>query len=312
MLNYSLIDCYYDSSPINRIYLGDEMVWERYEDSVEGTTNYAYQPVPVNMVYRDNETETIKQTPVNYTFSIPIRKRFSSLKISNQYIITITKLPNTSDQTDMSSMFSGCIKLESVNLSNIDTSNCIKMNSMFVGLQVLTELDLSKFDTSKVINMMGMFQNCRKLAALDLSNFDTSNVQYMGSMFKDCFALTELDLRSFNTSMVGSMAEFLSGCSNLTTLKLSLLDLSKVSYAPSAFSTCVHLTNIIGTITGIKFDINLIGSSFLTNASAMVFINGLANVDTAKTISFHKNTYLTLTEQQIAIATSKGWTVASS
>lgn len=43
----------------------------------------------------------------------------------------------------------------------------------------------------------------------------------------------------------------------------------------------------------------------------MVLINGLANVTTAKTITFKTSTYNTLTEEQKAVATSKGWTIAS-
>lgn len=50
----------------------------------------------------------------------------------------------------------------------------------------------------------------------------------------------------------------------------------------------------------------------LTADSAMVFINGLEEVTETKTLSLKDTTYDSLTEEQIAIATSKGWTVTRS
>ena len=50
----------------------------------------------------------------------------------------------------------------------------------------------------------------------------------------------------------------------------------------------------------------------LTAASAMVFINGLATVTTTRTLKLSATTYDSLTNEQIAIATSKGWTVTRS
>ena len=57
------------------------------------------------------------------------------------------------------------------------------MQSMFCGCYVVESLDLSNFDTSKVTYMGGMFRDCDKLTTLDLSSFDTSNVVDMGNMF---------------------------------------------------------------------------------------------------------------------------------
>lgn len=71
------------------------------------------------------------------------------------------------------------------------------------------------------------------------------------------------------------------------------------------------LKNVIGQFNGTKVDLRL-DDCPLTNASAMVFINGLAEVSEAKTITFKSTTYDTLTPEQIAVATSKGWNVVRS
>lgn len=75
------------------------------------------------------------------------------------------------------------------------------------------------------------------------------------------------------------------------------------------FDGCTSLKNVVGSITGIHFPIDL-SSCPLTRVSAMVFINGLDTITTPKTITFSQTTYDTLSAEDIAIATNKGWTVA--
>jgi len=90
---------------------------------------------------------------------------------------------DTSNVTNMASMFSSCRSLTSIDLSNFNTSKVTNMSYMFSGCSSLTNLDLSHFDTSNVDNMLAMFRNCSSLISLDLSSFDTSNVTNMTNMF---------------------------------------------------------------------------------------------------------------------------------
>ena len=57
----------------------------------------------------------------------------------------------------------GLVKIEG--MENFDTSECTNMMSMFGNCGNLTELDLSHFDTSKVTNMIYMFWLCNNLTA---------------------------------------------------------------------------------------------------------------------------------------------------
>ena len=129
-------------------------------------------------------------------------------------------------------------------LSNLDTSNVTNMNSMFNGCQSLTSIDVSGFDTSNVISMNQMFYNCSSLTTLDLSDFDTSNVAYMSSMFENCQALTTLDVSGFDTSNVVSMSYMFRNCSSLTTLDVSGFDTSNLAYMGSIFENCQALTTL--------------------------------------------------------------------
>ena len=60
-----------------------------------------------------------------------------------------------------------------------NTSNVTDMNSMFKYCRGLTSLDLRNLNTSNVTNMNSMFQFCSGLTSLDVSNFNTSNVTNM-------------------------------------------------------------------------------------------------------------------------------------
>ena len=75
---------------------------------------------------------------------------------------------------------------------DFDTSAVTDMGSMFYGCSKLTTLDLSSFNTSAVTNMRSMFQECYKLTTLDLSSFNTSAVTDMSSMFYYCNNLTTI------------------------------------------------------------------------------------------------------------------------
>lgn len=87
---------------------------------------------------------------------------------------------NTSNITNMESMFDGCTALQSVAL--FDTSNVTYMRNMFYECSNLTTVPL--FDTSKVTDMYSMFFSCGHLPTVPL--FDTSKVTDIGWMFANC------------------------------------------------------------------------------------------------------------------------------
>ena len=114
------------------------------------------------------------------------------------------------------------------------------MSSMFEGCGKLTTIDLSNFNTSKVTDMSSMFSssgcNATTWSIGDLSNWDTSNVTKMTRMFYNQSKLSDINLTSFDTSRVTSMSEMFTGCLNLVTLDLSSFDTSNVQYMGSMFT----------------------------------------------------------------------------
>ncbi|EOS7810511.1 BspA family leucine-rich repeat surface protein [Enterococcus hirae] len=142
---------------------------------------------------------------------------------------------DTSNVTNMSSMFYECKALASLDVSHFDTSNVTNMPGMFEYCTSLKSLDVSHFDTSNVTNMLGMFGNCYTLKSLDVSHFDTSNVTNMSCMFANCYTLKSLDLSHFDTSNVTDMSCMFYGCKALASLDLSHFDTSNVTNMNNMF-----------------------------------------------------------------------------
>ena len=146
---------------------------------------------------------------------------------------------NTSQVTDMSSMFQYCGGLRSLDVSHFDTSNVTDMSGMFYDLVYLESLDVRHFNTSKVTNMSCMFYAMRNVKFLDVSHFDTSNVTDVRFMFSGCWELTNIDVSHFDTSKIQGMEYMFAECYALKELDVSHFDTSNVTSMERLFyCTC--------------------------------------------------------------------------
>lgn len=133
---------------------------------------------------------------------------------------------------------------------------------------------------------------------------DTGNVTNMGYMFSDCSKLTTIP--QLNTSNVNNMNYMFSGCSKLTTVPA--LDVSNVTDMYYAFSGCSHLKSILMTGMKVKFDIS--ASTKFEESDLVTILNNLATVTTTQTLTMGATNLAKLTDEDKAIATNKGWTLA--
>lgn len=75
-------------------------------------------------------------------------------------------------------------------LTYLNTSNVTDMESMFQGCSKLKSLDLSEFDTKNVTNMNYMFDDCSNLEVVYVGeNWNTSSVSSSKDMFYGCEVL---------------------------------------------------------------------------------------------------------------------------
>ena len=214
---------------------------------------------------------------------------------------------DTSRVTTMLAAFSNCTNLTSLDVSNWDIGNVTVMNYMFTGCTNLASLDVSNWDTSKVTNMYAAFQNCNKLTSLDVSNWDTSRVTNMTYMFTGCTNLTSLDVSNWDTSKVTTMVGIFNNCNKLTSLDLSNWDISKVTDMSRMFTGCNKLTSL-NSMKNITTDLSLPAS--LNEESVLDVIDNLATVTTTKTLNVSAAQLSWISEDKIAEANNKGWTIS--
>lgn len=165
------------------------------------------------------------------------------------------------------------------------------------------------FNTSAINNMAQMFLNDYALEELDISTFDTTNVTNMQEMFGYCYSLRTLDLSHFTTNAVTNFTNMFRGCHSLYDLDFSGLDTSSVSSTSTLtmFDTCPNLINLkVGKIT-VNFKFNKCNN--LSHDSLMNVINALEPTDTTLTLTIGSTNIAKLSEEELAIATEKGWTV---
>ena len=232
---------------------------------------------------------------------------------------------DTSKATSMRSMFDHCLDMTSI--PELDTSNVTNMYGMFYGCSNLTTIP--KLDTSKVRTMYEMFRNCKSLTSIP--NLNTSNVESMESMFSSCNKLS--DVPQLDTSNVTSMNSMFNNCGNITSLPL--LNTSKVNSMRYMLGGCQKLTEIpafdcanctdVNSLQGfmlytyavtaihlrnIKVNLDISSPRNLTREAIVEVLNNLSTVTETKKLTMDATNLAKLTDEDKAIATNKGWTLA--
>ena len=271
-----------------------------------------------NTSYMFNGCQNIKEINLTNTSNVT----------NGQYMFTscgklesITGL-DTSSVTNHQYMFQNCYKLK--NLSLLDFQNSTSTKYMFNNCQFLEEFPNGLINTSGVTDMSVMFYDCYSLKEIP-SDFNTDSATNMTHLFRGCRSLKTIP--SINTSNITSTYNIFYG-SGLEIIPD--LDFSNVTYGYGTFDWCTNLRKIgnidMSSITSNSYmlrnnhqlsESNIFGltksHSYNTNKfSRLGLINIFNNLGNAssQTIDVRNNPGTAdLTPEDIAIATSKGWTV---
>lgn len=231
----------------------------------------------------------------------------------NDSSLIYAPLFDTSNVTNMNSMFYGCSKLTTVpdfDTSKVtDTAYMFAFDSMFSGAA-------PNFDLSSATYVRNMFMSCSKITSVP--QYDLSNVVTLGPFLYGCSGLTSVP--DFNTPKAKNYSETFNGCSNV--VSIGLLDMSSATEVYNTFGSCGELENIAGVTncgkgfigTSLYHTLSFSSSSKLTKQSCLNIFNTIydmtqTSVTDAK-ITLHSTTKALLSDEDIAIATSKGWTIA--
>ena len=162
---------------------------------------------------------------------------------------------------------------------------------------------ISYSDTANVTNMEYMFYNCENLTTIPL--LDTSKVTNMKYMFQNCKSLTTIPqlILANNVSMYGMFY----GCSNLTTIPR--IDASAVSTFAFAFDSCTSLTSL--GLYDFRKSI-AIHTTGLEHDALVAVLNqaGIPADPSNARITIGSAKLALLSDEEKAIATNKGWTLA--
>ena len=231
-------------------------------------------------------------------------------------------LLDTSDVTSFANMFYGSTNLKTIDVSNWDTSKVTNIGSMFYGCTNLKEVKgMDNFDVSKVTNCTSPLRNTA-VEIIDLNKWDVSNWTKMNEIFREVKA-THIYVDKWNTSNVTSFQNAFLYCQKLQYLDITNWDFSSATTVFQMFQNTLIknfigdrtieevLANNISVFKGLKVGFTT-NQSVIDRATLRAMINGVADLtgQTSQTLSIGSVNMKRLTEEDIAIATAKNWSIA--
>ena len=116
-----------------------------------------------------------------------------------------------------------------------------------------------------------------------LYDFGSGNSLDLNTMFNDCPSITKLDLSNWDVGNITNLTNLVGNCTNLETF----IPPKNINVSLSDFTS----------------------STKLSSEQLVAIINNLNTVSTTQTLKLGATNLVKLTEDQIAIATNKGWSV---
>ena len=230
-----------DEENVLRLSSTPDIGWQQLVGAVLDSSLYASTDAAIS-IRNDEITKVVIETEIHPT---SMENAFNGCT----GLTTITNIENlkTDQVTSMEGAFKDCISLESLDVSNFDTSNVTTMKNMFnnCGGSNLESFGISGWNTSNVTDMSGMFELCYGLVNFDVSSLDTENVTNMSRMFHYCSALKNLNgISSFDTHNVTSMVGMFESCFQLESLDLSEWNTSNVIDMSFMFDECGEMKSL--------------------------------------------------------------------
>ena len=216
--------------------------------------------------------------------------------------------------TTLANCWAYCYSLQSLDLSGWNTSGwaVTTLAGCWLSCFSLQSLDLSGWNTSEwvVATISGSWYNCYSLQSINLSGWDTSEwvVTTLANCWYGCYSLQSLDISRWDVSewILTTMANCWSSCYSLRSIKTPA-SLGLTSDATISTPNLANLEEFTGFSVSANCSYN--GALKLTIESLVSIINRLPIISSTKTITLGINK-VKLTNEQIAVATQKGWTVA--
>ena len=276
--------------------------------SVTVNTNVPPTPTQSKAVrITDNGTHVITPDP-GYT----MREVVADVSVSaagGDYNIALPVLYSNSNGSVIRS-------ITEINLENVVIDSPTRWDGMFRDASMLKMIKWGGlFDgllPAQTVTGDYMFYNCSKIETIDMSECPDVKLTAVNNMFYSCSKLREINFGRLKISSK-NLSYMFAACLKLESLDLSNMDSSIIQSLSGTFNDCSSLTNII-------FPANLFPNTGLTSIylvpcplshdCAVDIFNKLATRTNSPTLKLSATTKGYLTENEIAIATGKGWVVS--
>ena len=218
---------------------------------------------------------------------------------------------STANATNISYMFNGSPKIESLDMSNFDLGKNTTIASMFVGTTNLKHVNVSNWNLNNITNlnaffsgntsivtfvardmylpvvttMQTAFQSTTNLISLDVSGMYAPNVTALASFAKNAASLVDVNFSHVYTPSVTTYNELFRQCTSLVELDLSGLRMDSAIYVQSLFSGSPNIERL-----------NLSGWNFGASASLSTLFKGLNKLHTLDLTGWNTTNVVDMTE----------------
>lgn len=204
--------------------------------------------------------------------------------------------------------------IERIDLTNFNFSTVTDFNGFLSSFSNLKEVVFPQGEINLgLVDLYRMFNQCNNLEKIDLTAFSFSAISALNNFANNCFVLKTATFGTHSVP-VNSYANYLFyNCREMITCDISALKTTNIKGLSDAFFNCVKLENLL---VGENFlastainSFNLSTCKALSHASLVHVFTQLATRENGPVISIGSTNLAKLTEDEIAIATNKGWSV---
>ena len=216
---------------------------------------------------------------------------------------------------DTSRYYSLSQNITKINLDGIRINMANRLSNFFEGLLGLTTVIWGNFidsiDHELSLDVTGLFSGCQSLETVDVSVFKGRNLSGVSSMFSSATKLKSIDLDGVIIS-AKNLGNMFARCSAIEYIKLPILS-PDVNLVKNTFYNCTALKTLIlpdGCFSNESITSLDLSYSPLTHDCAVDIFNKLATRTNSPTLKLSSTTKGYLTDEEIAVATGKGWVIA--
>ena len=214
--------------------------------------------------------------------------------------------------TDTQHLFNECQSIKSISLPEGFGQSTYSMQQMFCNCQSLSSLELPETFGEAAQSTRVMFAKCRSLSSINLpagfgSGLGNGFAQDTSDMFRECTSLSSMSLPA-NFKRLPNAGGMFFNCSSLVSVDFPEGFGTKIANARQFLYGCKSLSAITGSLElAISFDLK---DCPLTHDSLLNVLSSIQTVTTKPTLTLGASNLGKLTNEEKAIATSKGWTLA--